>query len=301
MSVVFRAFDPERGTDVALKIMRPPAAAMGPDVAAFVAAARRLRTLLHPNLAHVYGAGIVDGLPYVAMEYLPGPSLATRLAAEGPLSESEMLEIGLQAASALERAQNAGLPHRDFQPRRVRFATDGTVRVTGFAESIFLDCASMDVGIVRGTLCYVAPERLCGLLEDARSEIFTLGATLHEVVTGRKLHAGETHGEILRDLHDSETIRIEDAGLALHPATASALNCMLSVDLVERPQTWADAISALREARAAVAPEPTGSGRGKMLTLLLFLLGLAVGISAWTRSQEYPLTRVDVTPPMMVR
>lgn len=301
MSVVFRAFDPERGTEVALKIMRPPAAALGPDVAAFIAAARRLRTLLHPNLVHVYSAGSVDGLPYVTMEYLPGPSLAARLAAEGPLSEGEMLEIGLQAAAALERAQNAGLPHRDFQPRRVRFAADGSVRVTGFAESIFLDCASMDVGIVRGSLCYVAPERLCGLLEDARSEIFTLGAVLHEVVTGTKLHEGEPHGEILRDLHDGERTRIEDAGLPLHPATSAALNRMLSVDLIGRPQTWPEAIAALREARSSVAPESADFGRGKMLAVLLFLLGLAVGVSAWNRSQEFPLTQVDVSPPTTIR
>ena len=298
MSVTFLAFDPEHGIEVALKIVRPPAAALPPDIAAFVAAARRLKTLTHPNLVRVFAAGMEEGLPYVAMEYLPQGSLATRLAREGPLSEPEMLEIGCQAAAALERAQNASLPHRDFQPRRVRFADDGTIRVTGFAESIFLDCASMDVGIVRGRLCYVAPERLCGLLEDARSEIFTLGATLYETVTGTKPHEGEPHGEILRDLHDAEIIRMEDTSPALHPATCAVLNRMLSVDLLERPQTWADAASALREARDAVTPTATSGGRGPVLTILLVLLALAVGVSAWTRSQEYPLSQI--TPALSI-
>ncbi len=297
MAVTFRAFDPERGIEAALKIVRPPAAALPPDIAAFVAAARRLKTLTHPHLVRVFAAGIEEGLPYVAMEYLPHGSLATRLAQEGSLPEREMLEIGCQAAAALERAQNAGLPHRDFQPRRIRFADDGTVRVTGFAESIFLDCASMDVGIVRGRLCYVAPERLCGLLEDARSEIFTLGATLYETVTGRKPHDGEPHGEILRDLHDAEVIRVEEAGCPLHPATASVLNRMLSVDLAARPQTWAEALSELRNARDAVQPPGAPVGRGKVLAVLLFLLGLAVGVSAWTRAQEYPLSHVSASLP----
>lgn len=294
MSVTFLAFDSARGVDVALKIIRPPAAALSPDVAAFAAAGRRLKTLTHPNLVRVIASGIEEEFPYIAMEYLPGGSLATRLAREGPLSESEMLDIGCQAAAALERAQNAGLPHRDFQPRRIRFADDGTIRLTGFAESIFLDCASMDVGIVRGRLCYVAPERLCGLLEDQRSEIFTLGATLYETVTGRKPHDGEPHGEILRDLHDSEVIRVEAAGLPLHPRTVVALNRMLSVDLAERPQTWPEALAALREARDAV--QPPVAGRGQVLAVLLVLLALAASLNVWTRAQERLLAKASPVP-----
>jgi serine/threonine-protein kinase len=286
MSVTFRAFDAARGIEVALKVVRPPAAALAPDVAAFLAAARRLKTLTHPNLARIHAAGIEEDLPYLAMEYLPRGSLATRLAREGALSERETIEIGCQAAAALERAQNAGLPHRDFQPRRIRFADDGTIRVTGLAESIFLDCASMDVGIVRGRLCYVAPERLCGLLEDVRSEIFTLGATLYECVTGGTLHAGEPHGEILRDLHDAEVIRVEDAGRALHPATAAVLNRMLNVDLAARPQTWPEVIAALGAAREAVGAPASRTERARFLVVLLVLLALAAGVSAWTRAQD---------------
>lgn len=293
LSLTFRAFHPGRAIDVALKIVRPPAAALAPDVAAFVAAARRLRTLTHPHLARVFEAGIEGGLPFLAMEYLPCGSLASRLSQEGALSECETLDIACQAASALERAQNAGLPHRDIQPRRIRFADDGSVRVTGFAESIFLDCASMDVGIVRGRLCYVAPERLCGLLEDERSEIFMLGATLHEALTGRKLHNGEPHGEILRDLHDAEVIRVEDVGCPIHPATAAALNRMLSVDLALRPQTWADALTSLREAREAVTP----ARRSGMVALLLLLLALAAAVNVWTRQQDYPLTHASTALP----
>jgi serine/threonine protein kinase len=292
MSVTFRAFDSERGIEVALKVVRPPAAALAPDVAAFLAAVRRLKTLAHPNLVRVYAAGIEEDLPYLAMEYLPRGSLATRLARAGALSESETLEIGCQAAAALDRAQQAGLPHRDFQPRRIRFADDGSIRVTGLAESIFLDCASMDVGIVRGRLCYVAPERLCGLLEDVRSEIFTLGATLHECVTGTTLHAGEPHGEILRDLHDAEVIRVEDAGRPLQSATASALNRMLSVDLAERPQSWAEVIAMLDAARAVVAPQPHSAGRGAVRAVLLALFALAIALSAWSRAQERNFAQV---------
>jgi serine/threonine protein kinase len=290
MSVTFRALAPDHAGEVALKIIRPPAAAMAPDVAAFVAAARRLKTLTHPHLVRVLAAGLEDGWPYLAMEYLPHGSLATRLAQEGPLTECAMLDLGCQAAAALERAQQAGLPHRDFQPRRIRFAADDTIRVTGYAESIFLDCASMDVGIVRGRLCYVAPERLCGLLEDARSEIFTLGATLYETATGRKLHDGEPHGESLRDLHDAETIRIEDAGCPLHPETVAMLNRMLRVDYGDRPQTWEEARVALESVRHAVTPAATG--RGKMLAVLLLLLALAASVNVWSRTQERLLSQM---------
>lgn len=301
MSVTFRAFDPQRGIEVALKILRPPAAALPPDVAAFVAAVRRLQAVGHPRCARVYAVGVEESHPYVAMEYLPGPSLAGRLAAERRLSEVETLDIGCQAAEALGAAHEAGLPHRDFQPRRIRFAADGSVRVTGFAESIFLDCASMDVGIIRGRLSYVAPERLCGLLEDVRSEIFTLGATLFETLTGQKPHEGEPHGEILRDLHVTETLRIETLGHTLHPATAAVLNRMLNVDLGDRPQSWREAATALRTARIAIpdAPPLPPSARPlpvphrKAMVAALAALVILVGILSWTHWRQ---TRVAQTP-----
>jgi len=285
MSVTFRAYDPERGCEVALKIIRPPAAALAPDIAAFVAAARRLRTLTHPHLVRVFAAGVEEGLPYLVMEYLPRGSLATRLAREGAMEEREVLALGCQAAEALDRAQAAGLPHRDLPPRRIRFAEDGTIRLTGFAESIFLDCASMDVGIVRGRLCYVSPERLCGLLEDARSEIYTLGAALHVALTGTAPHGGELHGEVLRDLLDTETVRVEDARPGLAPATCAVVNRMLQVDFAGRPQSWAEAAAALGEAQATVAGG--GAGRGAVTLVLILLLALTVGVSAWTSTPEY--------------
>jgi serine/threonine-protein kinase len=315
MAVVFCAFDPARGHEVALKIIRPPSAAEPGDLAAFAEAAERLVSLRHPHCARVFAAGIEGDFGFVAMEYLPVRSLASRLEQGELLSELETLDLALQAAAALEAAHAAGLPHRDFQPHRVRYAADGTIRITGLAEDVFLDCAAAGVGIVRGRLCYAPPERLFCRPEDARSEMYALAATLFEAFTGLAPHGGEPHGEMIRDLHDSDVLRIEAHGRPLRPATAAVLNRMLSVEPLGRPQAWADARSALGFARAAVpdpaapprraapievpAPEPPAPpvfeeeapvaaapapGLAPWVTLILLaLLVIAAGIVAWAR------------------
>ena len=312
MSVVFRACFKEQEAEFALKIIRPPCAAEPEDFLHFEEAAQRLVALEHPHCARVFAAGIEEGLGYVAMEYLPHGSLAKRLETSGPFSEIEMLDLAVQLSAGLKAGHRAGLRHGDLLPRRVRFAADGSVRVTGFAERIFLDAAAEEVGIVRGRLCSLGPERLHGHAEDLRSDLFALGALLFESFTGLLPYGGEAHGEILRDLADAEPLRIEGHGQSLRPATVQIVNQLLRALPKERPQSWDAACAAIREAReaipdstTAIAPRAAESSTGLPIAptdprfaeapirartwvavVLLTLCAVVAGSFAWSRSRQ---------------
>lgn len=314
MSVVFRASFQGQEAELALKIIRAPCAAEPEDFLNFEEAAQRLVALEHPHCVRVFAAGVEEGLAYVAMEYLPHGSLAKRLETTGPISEIEMLDLGAQVAAALR----AGLKHGDLLPRRVRFAADGSVRVTGFAESIFLDAAAEEVGIVRGRLCSLGPERLYGHAEDLRSDIFALGALLFECFTGVLPYGGEAHGEILRDIAAAEPLRIERCGRPLRPTTAQIVNQLLRARPEQRPQSWEEACAAINDARdairgpaTAVAPPATESpeampiaptvprfaeipisARTWIAVLLLALCAVIASAFTWSRSRQAP----DATP-----
>ena len=327
MSVVFRACFKEQEAEFALKIIRPPCAAEPEDFLHFEEAAQRLVALEHPHCARVFAAGIEEGLAYVATEYLPRGSLAKRLETSGPFSEIEMLDLAVQLSAGLKAGHRAGLRHGDLLPRRVRFAADGSVRVTGFAERIFLDAAAEEVGIVRGRLCSLGPERLHGHAEDLRSDLFALGALLFESFTGAPPYGGEAHGEILRDLADIEPLRVESHGRPLRPATVQIVNQLLRARPEQRPQSWEEACAALNEARGtitglatAVAPRGAESpeampiaptvprfgeapirARTWIAVVLLTLCAVVAGSVAWSRSRQAskvsPVPRVaEMTP-----
>ncbi len=324
MSVVFRASFQGQEAQLALKIIRPPRAAEPEDFLNFEEAAQRLVALEHPHCARVFAAGVEEGLAYVAMEYLPHGSLAKRLETTGPITEIAMLDLAEQVAAALQAGHRAGLLHGDLLPRRVRFAADGSARVTGFAESIFLDAAAEEVGVVRGRLCSLGPERLHGCAEDLRSDIFALGALLFESFTSVPPYNGEAHGEILRDISDAEPLRIERHGRPLRPPTVKIVNQLLRALPKDRPQSWDEACAAIREAREAI-PDPSAAivtrvaedpaaiptvprfaetpikARTWIAVVLLTLCAVIVGSFAWARSRQAskttPIPRaVSMTP-----
>ncbi|HVS15148.1 MAG TPA: tetratricopeptide repeat protein [Thermoanaerobaculia bacterium] len=207
MGVVFRAHDPRLDRAVALKILSKSVHA---DRQRFAREARAASALNHPHIATVYELGEADGVAYIAMELVEGPSLQALLRA-GPLPLGEALEIAAQIAAALAAAHSRGVVHRDLKPGNVVLCPERGVKLVDFGLAKREGRASGDStegsltadGLILGTVGYMSPEQAAGQAVDFRSDQFSLGAMLYEMVAGRRPFVGgstaETLAAILRD------------------------------------------------------------------------------------------------------
>ncbi len=261
--MVFRASDTESGAEVALKLIQPPEVVEPEDFEEFERVMTALAGIDHPNLVRVVGWGVEEGLAYVAMEWVSDITLATRLAARGRLTEGETLALAVQAASALAAANAAGITHRDLEPHNLLFAGANAVKVADFGQAVFYERTADHVGIMWGRPCFVPPERLRHQTEDARSDIYGLGAVLFNALTGTLPHDGDPHGEIMLELLEHQSLRVENLVRPLHDKTATVLNRMLASERHERFQTWEEVVAQLTLAHAVVTkrdapPAPSG-------------------------------------------
>jgi len=305
LGVIIRALDRETGEEVALKLFHPPHGTSAEELGSFVAAMRELITLDHPQILRVFAAGLEEGVPFVAREWLAGGSLAELLWDRKRLPEREVLAIGLQVADALSAAEAMGVRHRDIEPGNLIFADSSTIKVADFGQAAFFDRASAQTGTVWGSLPYVAPERLCGEPEDARSDIYALGATLFHALTGEPPFGGETQGEPFAERLAHEATRVDRAALVVHPATAGALEIMLALDPAKRPRNWRQAHELLHRAERAVprplaapprraetpatrsAAERPERSRSRATALVVGLLAFAAAAAAWQTMKPF--------------
>src|SRR5437667_2743244 len=211
MGVVYRAHDEHLEREVALKVLAP--ASLHDAVAGkrFHNKALILSKLNHPNIIAVHDFDTEDGIDFLIMEYVPGQTLSARLET-GPLTEEEVLQIGRQITAAVQEAHNLGIIHRDLKPQNVMLTPRGRVKVADFglarrSPSAVDTAATTDVTReleVIGTLPYMPPEQLRGEPADSCSDIYSIGAVLYELATGRRAFP-ETHGPRLVDsiLHEA--------------------------------------------------------------------------------------------------
>jgi eukaryotic-like serine/threonine-protein kinase len=196
MGEVYLARDVELDRTVALKVL-PQTGDAGDEerIRRFLQEARAAITLNHPNVAHIYDVGEEHGVRFMAMEYVEGETLRSRMVRD-PLSLDAALEIATQIANALGSAHGAGIVHRDVKPENVMLRPDGYVKVLDFGlaklnvRGTSQDDATMVVhtapGIVMGTMHYMSPEQLRGDDVDARADVFSLGVLLYELVSGHR-------------------------------------------------------------------------------------------------------------------
>ena len=211
MGVVYQARDTKLGRDVAIKVLPEDFAANPERLARFQREAKVLASLNHPNIAAIYGLEESDGVHFLVLELVPGETLAERIAS-GRLSVEEALEIASQIAEALEEAHESGIVHRDLKPANVKITPDGKVKVLdfGLAKAFAEDSAQADsslsptltrdatrAGVILGTAAYMSPEQARGKSVDKRSDIFSFGCVLYEMLTGRKAFDGEEVSDIL--------------------------------------------------------------------------------------------------------
>lgn len=200
---VYRASDTRLNRIVAVKVL-PSHLSDRPDSRErFEREARAISALNHPNICHLYDVGAQDGISYLILEFLEGESLADRLAT-GPLSLADSVRYATEVSHALDTAHRRGIVHRDLKPRNIFLTAHGECKVLDFGLAMLEAEGSLDLatktgpsmlttpGSALGTVAYMSPEQARGDQLDARTDIFSLGAMLYEMTTGRRAFNGKT-------------------------------------------------------------------------------------------------------------
>lgn len=200
MAVVYKALDRRNNRQTALKILPRKMAGDAEFLERFIRETKALESLSHPNIVAVYDSGTIGGWFFYAMEYVPGESLLDLLEREEHLSEKESLRLTGEIAAALAHAHRKHIIHRDVKPDNVLLAVDGGVKLTdfGLAKLLAADSKLTAAGIAVGTPHYLSPEQAVGSLDvDRRADLYGLGVTLFQMLTGRLPFDAETAAEVM--------------------------------------------------------------------------------------------------------
>jgi eukaryotic-like serine/threonine-protein kinase len=269
MGEVYRATDTNLARQVAIKILPDAMAADAERLARFDREAKILAALNHPNIAAIYGLEKSAGQTALVMELIEGPTLADRIMA-GALPVQEALTIAKQIAEALEAAHEQGIIHRDLKPSNIKRRPDGAVKVLDFglakaSESVvaapglsmsptITTPAMTQAGLILGTAAYMSPEQAKGLAADHRSDVFSFGSVLYEMLTGRAPFQGETVPDVL-----ASVLAREPDFSALPPNLNPRIPDLLRRCLDKSPKRRWQAVGDLRAEIETVATTPHAS------------------------------------------
>jgi eukaryotic-like serine/threonine-protein kinase len=219
MGVVYKARDQRLNRFVAIKLLRPDRIADPERKRRFTREARAASALNNPHIVTIHDIDSADGTDFIVMELVEGVTLSQRIAGKG-LSATEAITFGVQIADALGAAHAKGIIHRDLKPGNVMVTPAGVVKVLDFGLAKLTDAPSAEeiptesmteTGVLMGTPAYMSPEQVAGKTIDARSDIFSFGALLYEMVTGRRAFQGENTFSILSAIHSAEPEPVDRA------------------------------------------------------------------------------------------
>jgi len=320
MGEVYRAKDTRLGRTVAIKIL--PAHLSNDPVRKerFEREAKTISSLNHPHICVLYDVGHQDGTDYLVLECVEGETLAKRLE-RGPLPLEQVLKYGAQIADALDKAHRRGVVHRDLKPGNIVLASAGAklldfglakpVRPLASGLTLTADesrAPMTEEGMIVGTFQYMSPEQVEGKELDGRSDIFSLGAVLYEMVTGKRAFEGKSHLSVASAILEKEP----EPMTSIKPLTPAALNRTIGKCLAKLPeerwQSASDLASELKwcsEAGAAAATPGTTRNQGRLphrvlLATMLFVgtsLGAALVYYTTRRPPELPLIASVIPPP----
>jgi serine/threonine protein kinase len=258
MGVVYKATDPVIGRTVAVKTIKLSAEGTGltrPELLArFQTEARAAGLLTHPNIVVVFDAGEEDGLYYITMELVEGRSLQTLLDDGHSFPLPRVLRIMEQACSALQFAHERNVVHRDIKPANLMLTGDDTVKVTDFGTAKILQFGTVQqTAHVMGTPSYMSPEQVKGRAVDGRSDIFSLGVMLYEMVTGEKPFPGQNITTVIYKIVNEEPIPPKQVNPSVHPGISAVVMRALAKDPDVRYQSCREMLDDLRNYRTLSA------------------------------------------------
>ncbi len=312
MGVVYQATDTKLGRSVAIKVIHPQFSCDRELMARFRREARLLASLNHANIAAIHDLEESDGISFLVLEHVPGKTLDERLA-RGPLPMREGIALAAQIADALEAAHERGIIHRDLKPGNIKITAEGKVKVLdfGLAKALATEPA-LDVGqtltatsqttrqgVVLGTAPYMSPEQACGKQLDRRTDIWSFGCVLYEMLCGKRAFEGTTITEVLAGIleRDPDWSRLP---AAVTENIKRLLRRCLAKDPHCRLRSIGDARIELEDTLANRIPAAPAVGPARRRAVVaaglagLLLGGMAAGLWVWRQFRE-------LTPSPVVR
>lgn len=303
MGEVYLARDEKLDRLLAIKVLPTIASSDNQRLRRFVQEARAASALNHPNIAHIYEIDEVDGITFIAMEFVEGESLQKRIA--GPSVEaSEVIRIGAQAADALSQAHAKGIIHRDIKASNIMLTTRGQVKILDFGlakiESDTTDenqetQLKTGAGVVMGTLPYMSPEQALGQPVDHRSDIFSLGTVLYQLVTGRLPFSGRTATETVNLITQAQPEAIARFNYTVPLELERIIRKCLEKERERRYQSAADLAVDLenlkRDSEASIsapsaAAQTRPTGRNWLVAAGVVLVLLAISAAYYVRREN---------------
>jgi eukaryotic-like serine/threonine-protein kinase len=309
MGVVYKARDTHLDRFVAIKVLPADKVADADRKRRFVQEARAASALNHPNILHVYDIDTSDGVDFMVMEFVPGKTLDQCIGRKG-LSLSEALKYATQITEALAKAHAAGIVHRDLKPANIMVTGEGLVKVLDFGlakltEQIAEDDRTLTMaevprtedGTIVGTVYYMSPEQAQGKRVDGRSDIFSFGAVLYEMLTARRAFQGDTKLSTLAAIARDEPKPVSEIAEGMPRELERIIGRCLRKDPERRFQTAADLRVALQEVKEesesgklALAAVPASLRRRMSAPLIAVSAALLVAIAmiVWMLSSTAP-------------
>src|SRR5438874_3185530 len=323
MGEVYLAQDTKLDRKVALKILPVEVAAHPDRMKRFLQEAKTVSALNHPNIITIYEIEHIDSVNFIATEFIDGETLRQRLK-NAPVKLGEVLDVATQIASALSAAHAAGIVHRDIKPENIMLRRDGIVKVLDFglaklterlppdsvdAEAATKGLVQTEPGVVMGTVAYMSPEQARGLAVDARTDIFSLGVVIYEMVAGRAPFGGATRSDLIVALLEKAPRPLARFAPDAPAELERLVMKTLAKDREERYQTARDLLIDLKrlkqkldvdaEIERTSAPKLTGGGKtdpfpapDSVSTAPRAAAQTAFGASSATSSAEYVVTGI---------
>jgi Tol biopolymer transport system component len=303
MGEVYRARDPRLGREVAIKVLPGSFSADADRLRRFEQEAKAAGILNHPNITAVYDIGSHEGAPYVVQELLEGETLRSALAG-GRLSPRKAVDYSLQVAHGLAAAHEKGIVHRDLKPENLFVTRDGRVKILDFglaklthqeegapATNVPTATAGTEPGVVLGTLGYMSPEQVRGRQADARSDLFSFGAILYEMLSGRRPFHGDSAADTMSAILKEDPPDLSVTNQAISPGLERIVRHCLEKNPEQRFHSAHDVAFALEALTGTSTPSGVAApmrarARVRLAPALALAAVAAVGLAAghflWT-------------------
>jgi eukaryotic-like serine/threonine-protein kinase len=304
MGEVYRARDTKLDRDVAVKVLPATVSNDSDSLTRFEREAKAVAALSHPNILAIFDFGRHDGIAYAVTELLQGESLRGRLDGGVAISQRQAIDYGLQISKGLSAAHEQGIVHRDLKPDNVFVTKDGHVKILDFGLAKKVEATPTkdqtsaptgsghtEPGTVLGTMGYMSPEQVRGLPVDQRSDIFSLGAVLYELFSGKKAFKRNTASDTIAAILKEDPPDLTSSGRSISPVLDHIVRHCLEKEPGNRFQSAKDVAFALNEASGpatltGVHPVPSRNRRALLAVAGLLIVAAVVGLFVARRPKK---------------